>query len=128
MSTERQQNHSDRSIEVNHIVPVTEEARHAAFIMLFWLDACRNEYQAAYELHQGDIGGFLMMELAARAGCIFTREAGSLVADDDYRWFEAIGGFASDVVRHLTRTLIDRTEMHRLAAENIAKNEYVASR
>ena len=63
-----------------------------------------------------------MMDLAAQAGCIFTREAGSLVADDDYRWFEAIEGFASDVVRYLTRTLIDRAEMHRLAAQNIAKH------
>ena len=33
MSIERQQNHSDQNIEVNHIVPVTEEARNAAFIM-----------------------------------------------------------------------------------------------
>jgi hypothetical protein len=128
MSIERQQNHSDQSIEVNHIVPVTNEAKNAAFIMFVWLDACRDEYQAAYELHQGDVGRFLPTELAAEAGCIFTREAGSLVADEDYRWFEAIEGFASDLVRHLTRTLLDRAEMHRLAAENIAKNEYVASR
>ena len=119
MSIERQQNHSDHSIEVNHIVPVTEEARNAAFIMLFWLDACRNEYSAAYQLHQGDSCGLVMMELAAQAGCIFTHEAGSLVADDDYRWFEAIGGFASDVVRYLTRTLIDRDDLHSLAARNI---------
>jgi hypothetical protein len=126
MNTERQQNHSDQSIEVNHIVPVTAEARHAAFIMLFWLDACRREYQAAYELHQGDLGGLLMMDLAAQAGCIFTREAGSLVADYHYRWFEAIGGLASDVIR-MSCTRIDRAEIHRLAAENIAKNEYVAS-
>lgn len=108
------------------VVPVTEEAGSAAFIMFIWLDACRDEYQAACELHKNEIGGFMgMTGLAAQAGCIFTREAGSLVASDDYTWHEAIEGFAIELIRQLTRASIDRADLHRLAAENIRQRQRI---
>jgi hypothetical protein len=118
------------SIPLATVVPVTEEAENTAFIMFIWLDACRDEYQAAYELNKDEIGGFMgMTDLAAQAGSVFNHEAGSLVAGDDYTWYEAIEGFAIEVIRHLTRASIDRADLHRLAAENIDKNkEYFAYR